>query len=104
MADLKVLPSEVDGWDVVNIEDGVAITNHPTREAAEEAARMRAAEDSMSEEGEGRVIVDTEHAHGIDDDQRGVKAAFFSLGGLLAMVALIAVTIAVIAALTGFGS
>jgi hypothetical protein len=104
MADLKVQRSEVDGWDVVNAEDGVAVTNHPTREAAEEAARMRAPEDSISEESEGDVVVDTEHVHGIDDDQRGVKAAFFSLGGLLAAVTLLAIAIALIAALTNFGS
>ena len=104
MTDLRVQPSEVDGWDVVNTEDGVAVTNHPTRETAEAAARMRAAEDSISEDDEGRVIVDSEHTHGIDDDQRGVKAAFFSLGGLLALVTLIAVTVALVAALTDFGS
>jgi Uncharacterized protein conserved in bacteria (DUF2188) len=104
MTDLIVVPSEVDGWDVVNAHDGVGITNHPTREAAEEAARTRAAEDSISEEGAGDVVVDTEHPHGIDDDQRGVKTALFSLGGLLAIVTLIAVTVALIAALTGFGS
>lgn len=104
MADLKVVPSEVDGWDVVNVEDGVGLTNHPTRESAEEAARMRAAEDSISEEGEGDVIVDPEHSHGIDDDQHGVKTAFFSLGGLLAIVTILAVAIALIASVTGFGS
>ncbi len=104
MADLKVQPSEVDGWDVVNAEDGVAVTNHPTREAAEEAARMRAAEDSISEDSEGDVIVDTEHSHGIDDDARGVKTTFLSIGGLLAVVTLIAIAVAVIAALTNFGS
>lgn len=104
MTDLKVQPSEVDGWDVVNVEDGVAVTNHPTREAAEEAARMRAAEDSISEDSEGDVIVDTEHTHGVDDERQGVKAAFFSLGGLLILVALIATIAALIGALTGFGS
>jgi hypothetical protein len=104
MADLKVVRSEVDGWDVVNIEDGVAVTNHRTLEAAEEAARMRAQEDSISEESEGDVIVATDETHRIDDDQQGVKTAFFSLGGLLVVVTVIAVTVAVVAALTGFGS
>jgi hypothetical protein len=104
MTDLKVQPSEVDGWDVVNAEDGVGVTNHPDRASAEKAAHMRAREDSISEDSEGEVIVDPEHSHGIDDDQRGVKTAFLSLGGLLAIVALLAVAIAVIAALTGFGS
>jgi Uncharacterized protein conserved in bacteria (DUF2188) len=104
MADLKVQPNEVDGWDVVNAEDGVAVTNHPTRESAEEAAEMRASEDSISEDSEGDVIVDPEHTHGIDDARQGVKPAFFSLAGLLILVTVLAATVALIAALTGFGS
>ena len=101
---LKVQPSEADGWDVVNAEDGTGITNHPTRESAEEAAQIRAREDSISEETEGDVIVDTEHSHPIDDAEKGVKTAFFSLGGLLVLLAVLAIAIALIAALTGFGS
>ncbi len=104
MTDLKVQPSEVDGWDVVNVEDGVAVTNHPDRESAEEAAQMRAREDSISEDSEGDVIIDTENPHGIDDEEKGVKTAFLSLGGMLAIVAILATVIALIAALTGFGS
>jgi hypothetical protein len=104
MPDLKVVPSEIDGWDVVRADEGVALTNLPTREAAEEAARMRAREESISEEGAGDVIVDTEHPHGIDDDQRGVRTAFFTLGGLLATVAILAALVALIGALTGFGA
>ena len=104
MADLKIQPNEVDGWDVVNAEDGTAVTNHPTREAAEAAAAMRSREDSISEEGEGEVIVDPDHTHAIDDERQGVRTAFFSLGGLLVLVTLIAVVVALIGALTGFGS
>ena len=104
MADLKVVPSEVDGWDVVRADEGVALTNHPTRESAEEAAKLRADEDSISEESEGEVIVDPEHPHGIDDSNRGMKTYFFSVGGLLVAVTILAVVIALIGALTGFGS
>ena len=103
MADLKVIKNEIDGWDVVRADEGVALSNHPTRESAEKAAEMRAAEDSVSEESEGDVIVDTEHTHGIDDESRGVKAYFFSVGGLLAVITVIAVTVALIVALTDFG-
>jgi hypothetical protein len=104
MTDLKVVPSKVDGWDVVNTEDGVAVTNHPSREDAEAAARMRASEDSISEDSEGDVIVDAEGSHGLDDESRGVKAYFFSVGGLLLTIAVLATIIAIIAATTGFGS
>lgn len=103
MADLKVVPNEVDGWDVVRADEGVAITNHPTRESAEEAARMRAEEDSISEESEGEVIVAPDETHGIDEEDRGVKTAFLSLAGLLTAVAVIAIVIALIVAFTDFG-
>lgn len=104
MTDLKVQPNEVDGWDVVNTESGMAVTNHPTREDAEKAAQLRAGEDSISEDSKGDVIVDTEHTHGIDDDERGVKAYFFSVGGLLITITILAIVIAIIGATTGFGS
>ena len=64
MADLKVVKSDVDGWDVVRADEGVALTNHPTREQAEEAAHMRAQEDSISEESEGEVFVRPDEHHG----------------------------------------
>ncbi len=103
MADLKVVRNEIDGWDVVRADEDVALSNHPTREAAEEAAAMRAEEDSVAEEGPGDVVVDTEHTHGIDDTERGMKTAFFSIGGLLAAITVLAITIALIVALTDFG-
>ncbi len=104
MADLKVVKSDVDGWDVVRVDEGVALTNHPTREDAEAAAHLRAQEDSISEDSEGEVFVRPSEHHGVDDERQGMKAAFFSLGGLLAIVTVLAIVIALIAALTGFGS
>jgi hypothetical protein len=50
------------------------------------------------------VIVDPDHPHGIDDSSRGVKTYFLSVGGLLAAITVLAVVIALIGALTGFGS
>ena len=104
MADLKVVPSEVDGWDVIRADEGTALTNHPTKESAEQAAKMRAREESLSEEGPGDVIVDTDHPHGIDDARQGVKPAFLSLTALLIGIGVLIVVIALIASLTGFGS
>jgi Uncharacterized protein conserved in bacteria (DUF2188) len=101
---LKVMPSEVDGWDVVREDEGVALSNHPTRESAEKAAHIRADEERLSEEGGEPVVVDTEHVHAIDDAREGVKPAFLSLGALLIAVTLLATVIALIGALTGFGS
>jgi|SRR5215208_7860462 len=102
--DLKVVPSEVDGWDVIRADEGTALTNHPTKESAERAAELRAREESLSEEGTGDVIVDPDHPHGIDDARQGVKPAFLSLTGLLIGIGVLIVVIGLIASLTGFGS
>jgi hypothetical protein len=101
---LKVQPNELDGWDVVREDEGTALSNHPTREGAEQAAQMRAEEEHLAESGDEPVVVDSEHVHEIDDTQIGVKPAFFSLGGLLLLITLLAAAVAIIAAVTGFGS
>ena len=99
-----VRPNEVAGWDVVREDEGVALSNHPTREQAEEAARIRADEERLSEEGDEPVKVDTEHVHEIDDARQGMLPAFLSLGTLLIAVAVLIAVIALIGALTDFGS
>jgi len=104
MPDLKVQPNEIDGWDVVRADEDVALTNHPTRESAEEAARMRSQEESLSEEGPGEVIVDPDHTHAIDETQRGVKTYFVAVIGLLIAIAILATIAALVGAETGFGS
>jgi Uncharacterized protein conserved in bacteria (DUF2188) len=101
---LKVMPNEVDGWDVVREDEEVALSNHATRESAERAARIRAEEDRVSEEGGEPVVVDTEHVHAIDDARQGVRPAFLALGGLLVGITLLVVILALAGALTGFGS
>jgi Uncharacterized protein conserved in bacteria (DUF2188) len=101
---LKVMPNEVAGWDVVREEDDVALSNHPDRESAERAARLRAEEEHLSGNGGDPVVVDPGHTHAIDDTRQGMRIAFLALGGLLLAVTLIAVVAALVGALTGFGS
>ena len=101
---LKVMRNEVAGWDVVREDEESALTNHPTLEEAEAAARLRAEEERLTDEGGAPVVVDDEHVHGIDDTRQGVKPAFLALAGLLVLVTLIATIAALTGALTGFGS
>jgi hypothetical protein len=101
---LKVMPNEVAGWDVVREDEGVALSNHPDRETAEQAAKMRAEEERVGDVGDTPVVVDTEHVHPIDDTRQGMLPAFLSLGGLLIAVTILIVVVALIGALTGFGS
>ena len=101
---LKVMPNEVDGWDVVREDEEVALSNHPTRESAEHAARMRADEERVSQEGDEPVVVDPRHVHAIDDARQGMKPAFLALGGILLAVTVLIAILALAGALTGFGS
>jgi hypothetical protein len=101
---LKVMPNEIEGWDVVREDEGVALSNHPTREQALEAARMRAEEERVGDMGGTEVVLDTEHVHRIDDARQGMKPAFLALGGLLIAVTILVIILALTGSLTGFGS
>jgi len=100
-AEFEVVPDEVDGWDVIKRGETQSLSNHPTRESAEEAARIRG---SREEAEELEVEVHEDEVHHLDDESRGVRVAFFSLGGLLVTVAVLIALIALVGSLTGFGS
>jgi hypothetical protein len=102
-AALKVVPNEVDGWDVVRAEEGVSLTNFHERKDAERAARLIAHEEAHGGD-EAEVIVDPAHPHGIDETQRGVKTYFIAVIGLLIAIAIIATVAALVGSETGFGS
>lgn len=92
-SDLIVAPSDVDGWDVVRKGEGVALTNHPTREEAEAAARLRA-----EEEGDTQIEHESEPVQeDAGGEERGVKLTFMALVGLLTAVVVLIVVIALIA-------
>ena len=69
MSNLIVMPSEVDGWDVIREEDPQALTNTATKETAVEAAETFLADEG----GEGEVVVREESAHGVDDTGVGAS-------------------------------
>ena len=101
---LKVIRNEVDGWDVIEEHGEHALSNHPTRESAEEAARMRAESCGSARRATRPVVVDTDHVHAIDDARQGMKPAFLALAGLLAFVTVLVIVLALTGSLTGFGS
>jgi len=101
---LKVVQNEIDGWDVVREDEDVALSNHPDRESAEAAAKLRAEEEHIGESGGEAVVVDTDETHAIDDARQGVKPAFLYLGALLILITILVVVISLTGSLTGFGS
>ena len=100
---LKVMKNEVDGWDVVREDEERALSNHPTREEAIEAAEIRSNEERVNDAGDAPVEV-TGGVHEIEDARTGVKPAFLGGGALLAAVILLIVVIAAIVAITNLGS
>jgi hypothetical protein len=101
---LKVVRNELDGWDVVRDDEGVALSNHPDRETAEAAARLRAHEERVSAEGDEPVEIHPEEVHAIDDARQGMRPAFLALGALLLAITILVVIISLTGSLTGFGS
>jgi uncharacterized protein (DUF3084 family) len=97
---LQVVRDEVDGWDVVRDDEGVALTNHPTLDDAKAAAQLRAREEGISEP----VVVDSQAVHHLDDTRQGVRTAILALGGLLLAVTVLVIVLALTGSLTGFGS
>ena len=75
-----------------------------TGASAEAAAKLRADEERVSEEGDEPVVIATDEVHGIDDARQGMKPAFLALLGLLALVTLLIVILALTGSLTDFGS
>jgi hypothetical protein len=100
-AEFEIVPDSVDGWDVVKRGESQSLSNHATRAEAEEAARRRG---DLEQADAVEVDVREDEVHGIDEESRGMRIAFFSLGGLLITVLALIVVIALIASLTGFGS
>ena len=96
MPNLIVVPSEVDGWDVVRSDDPQALTNTATKESAVEAAERILADEG----GEGEVLVNERAVHPIDDTSRGVKTYVIALLGLLLVVTVLIVITSLIASAT----
>ena len=101
---LKVVRNEVDGWDVLREDEGVALSNHPDRASAEAAAELRAEEEHIGESGGEAVVVAEDEVHAIDDTREGMRPAFLWLGALALAITLLIVILALTGSLTDFGS
>ena len=101
VVEFEIVPDEVDGWDVKKRDDEQALSNHATRESAEEAARLRG---EREEAEEVQVSVNERAVHRVEDEERGVKPAFLYLLGLLLFITILVVVISLIGSLTDFGA
>jgi hypothetical protein len=97
---IEVHPNEYDGWDVIHAGTADAISNHPDRESAVEAARKIASH----EEGDVDVRVRDDVVGEGSDEGRGVRFYFIVLLALLVTITLIIVIVSVIGGGTEFGA
>ena len=102
--EFEVVRSDVDGWDVRRKGESQALTNHATKELAEEAARVQ--EDVNEQVGEGSAAVDVRQGPFADGpgDELDAKRTLLSAGVMLGAVIALIVVIALVVALTSFGS
>ncbi|HEX6116769.1 MAG TPA: DUF2188 domain-containing protein [Solirubrobacterales bacterium] len=98
--ELVVLPNRYDGWDVKHAGTADAISNHPDKAQALEAARRLA----EHEEGEVEVVVREDAEESVSDEGRGVKFYFVVLLALLVLITLIIVVVSAIGGSTEFGA
>jgi Uncharacterized protein conserved in bacteria (DUF2188) len=99
--EFEIVPDEVDGWDVKKRGEVQALSNHPTRELAEEAAWLRGEEEEADDV---RITVDEKAVHHVDDESRGVRTTIVALVGLLALITLLIVVVSLVGSLTEFGA
>jgi hypothetical protein len=94
--DVEVVKSDVDGWDVRREGESQALSNHPTKEQAEEAARLHGGEGDAVD---AREDISSETP--ADDLNKGMA---INVTAVILGVTLLMVVVALIAALTDFGA
>lgn len=99
LIEFEVVPDEISGWDLKRKGGDLPLSNHATRDSAEEAARVIAHEEG----GEASIEV-KEHAVEHLQEGMGVKIFLLALGGLLLLAVLILVVVSIIGATTDFGA
>lgn len=95
MSDFEVVRSDVDGWDVRRVGEAQALSNHATREEAEEAVRRQGGDADAIDV---RQDVFSE-APGEDLD---AKRTLISASAVMVAVILLIAVIAVVLVLTDF--
>ncbi len=96
MSEFEVVRSDVDGWDVRRVGEAQALSNHPTKEQAEEAARLQGGD---ADEIDVRQDV---FSDGPEEDL-DAKKTFLGMGLVMLGVIALIVVVAAIIALTNFG-
>lgn len=103
MSKFEVVRSDVDGWDVRRSGEAQALSNYPTRELAEEAARkQQEAEEASGGTADAIDVRQDVFSEGPEEDLNP-KKTFLGMSAVMLGVILLIAVIAIIVATTGIG-
>ncbi len=104
MSKFEVVRSEVDGWDVRRTGEAQALSNYPTRELAEAAARkQQEAEDASGGTADAIDVRQDVFSEG-PEEELNAKKTLFGVGAVLIGVIVLIVVVALIVVATGVTS
>ena len=102
MSDFEVVRSDVEGWDVRRTGEAQALSNYPTRELAEQAARKQ--QEAEHHSGGTADAIDVRQdvfSEGPEEDLNP-KTTFLGMGAVMLAVIALIVIIGLVLALTDF--
>lgn len=98
----EVVKSNVDGWDVCRVGEEQPLTNHATREEAEEAARIQGGLGQDDDKGAAVDVRQDVFSDPESDDVSAKKTALAFTAMVIAVIALL-VIVSLIVVITEFG-
>jgi flagellar biosynthesis/type III secretory pathway M-ring protein FliF/YscJ len=101
-SEFEVVKSNVDGWEVRRVGEVQPLTNHATKEEAEEAARVQATLGQDDDKGATVDVRQDVFSEPEDGDVSVKKTALAFTAMVLAVIALL-VVLSLIVSMTGFG-
>jgi hypothetical protein len=104
MGDFEVVRSDVDGWDVRRVGEAQALSNFPTRELAEEAARKEQEAERRSGSGSDAIDIRQDVFSEGPEEDLDAKKTLMGAGAVMIGVIVLIIVISVIVAVTGIAS
>jgi hypothetical protein len=104
MGEFEVVRSDVDGWDVRRVGEAQALSNFPTRELAEEAARKEQEAEHRSGSGSDAIDIRQDVFSEGPEEDLDAKKTLIGAGAVMIGVIVLIIVISVIVAVTGIAS
>jgi Uncharacterized protein conserved in bacteria (DUF2188) len=100
MSDFEVVRSDVEGWDVRRTGEAQALSNYPTRELAEQAARRQQEAEHHGGDADAIDVRQDVFSEG-PDEELNVKRTLIGTGTVLIGIILLIAVVATLVVVTG---